>query len=68
MAVDLGKGVLLTILSMLGVAALIVMRLRSGTVSPNALLLVEAYRMIGGEPPEQRPFEKQDGRNKKKFR
>ena len=62
------KGMLLTILSMLGIAALIVMRLRSGTVSPNALLLIEAYRMIGGESHGQRPVEKQDGRNKKEIR
>ncbi len=26
-----------------------------------------AYRMLGGEPPEQRPVEKQDGGNKKKI-
>ena len=43
-------GVLLTLASVAAVAALIWMRMRSGIISPNANLLIDAYRQICGRP------------------
>lgn len=46
------KGVLLIIISIAWALGMIWMRLRSGKISPNSLLLFKAYQMIGAEPPE----------------